>query len=317
MATQYFAANTLAGFFRSNATTVLDGDTTAGTFDSAYVASAIKIPTGENIQSWPFSATGTVWIHFEYFHNGVMGGCTPLVIYNGAAPAYRLLGSGGGSTVYMEYWNGSAWVTMGTTFSFSAGTRRQIDIKLILGTSMAVYVGGTLVATNTGMSGPSTITTLYIGGVNGSVNAWASQIMVADFDTRDSRLMQCRLNGDSATNTGGTGAYTTVDEAQLDESTAVTITTSGNKQGQTHAAITVPAGYVIKAAYTNARARATGAITDGKLGFRSGGTNYSSAGLAYAAAYEPRGVLTPNDPATAIPWTQSGFNNAEVYEEAV
>ena len=87
--------------------------------------------------------------------------------------------------------------------------------------------------------------------------------------------------------------------------------------GQTKAALTLPSGFDIKGMVISARGRVSGTITDGKLGIRSGGTNYSSAALTFAAAYEPRVYISETDPATGTDFTQTGYNNAEPYFEAV
>lgn len=150
-----------------------------------------------------------------------------------------------------------------------------------------------------------------------NANCYYSQVMIADYDLRDSRYKMDTISGTSASNTAGSGAYTDINESVLDESTAASVTASGDKRGFTHTGITVPSGYIIGAMVVNARGRATGAVTDGKLGVRQGGTNYSSAGRTYNGGYEPRTHILDNDPATATNFTQAGFNSAEVYIEAV
>jgi hypothetical protein len=326
MANRYFAGNSLAAFFRTS-TAVVDGFTTAGYFDSAHVPSAINVvgnatSSRNNIQTYAFSATGTLFAHCEFRSNGTQasGAATWISFFNGATEAYRL--SWGSTNGYqLSYWNGSAWVTGTSVVSAAINTKVQIDIKITLNSEMRVYVGGTelTAAAITGISGAQTTITHALGWSMGSSvtdNAY-SQFMLSDYDMRDSKYMLAGLNGDSASNTNGTGAYTTINETVLDESTGVSLTTTAHKRGQTHAAITVPAGYVIGAAVWNARGRVNGTITDGKLGFRSGGTNYSSSGKTYNGGYEPRGHIIEDDPATATRFTQSGFNNAETYLEAV
>lgn len=321
---KYFAGNTLASFFRSS-TTVVDGLTTASWFDSAYVPSCINVPGGSSSPSYietpPFAATGTIWWAFELRSETLSTNqCWPMISYNGATNAYRL--SVNTSGYMLEYWNGSAWIAGTRVASTVPSTARvRIVVKVVMNSEMRVYVGGTELgaAAITGITtGQTGVTRTQFTTVNStSGNCGFSQIMIADYDIRDSRFMAAALTGDSAANTDGTGAFTAINETVLDESTAVSLLTTAHKRGQTHAAITVPAGYVIGAAVFNARGRASGTITDGKLGFRSGGTNYSSSGKAYNAGYEPRSHVLENDPATATRFTQAGFNAAETYLEAV
>jgi len=222
----------------------------------------------------------------------------------------------------LEYWNGSAWISgMRVSTTDPSSARVRVAVKIVCNSEMRIYVGGVELAAAaiTGITtGQTAVTRTQHWTVNStSGNCAFSQIMCADYDLRDSRFMAAALTGDSASNTNGTGAVTTINETVLDESTGVSLTTTAHKRGQTHAAITVPVGYVIGAAVLNARGRAAGTITDGKLGFRSGGTNYSSSGRGYNSGYEPRGYIIENDPNTATRFTQAGFNAAETYLEAV
>lgn len=323
MANRYYGGNSLAAFFRSN-TAVVDGLTTAGWFDSGYVASAINVfgssSTPNYIESPPFAATGTIHWVLELRANTLSGNsCYPIWAYNGSTNAYRLQVSTAGYT--LQYWNGSAWISGTTVASTDPSTARvRIAVKVVMNSEMRVYVGGTelTAAAITGITtGQTTVTRAQHWTVNStSSNCAFSQILCADYDLRDSRFMAAALNGDSAVNTAGTGAVGTINEAVLDESTAASLTVSADKRGQTHAAITVPAGFVIGALAFAARGRVAGTITDGKLGVRSGGTNYSSTGRSYNGGYEPRVHILENDPATATRFTQAGFNAAETYLEA-
>lgn len=316
----YFGGNSLASFFRN--TTANVEVTTAGRFDSAFVASAIKVlsnsPSNDYIETPAFSATGTVWMHFEAYLVGSMSGSGNafLHILNGATNVFRLVGSSS-TTLKGQYWTGGAWTDNGTTWTIPTGTLLRLDLKVTLNSDWALYSAGTSVASGSGWSGGQTTMTSvrFVDPLAGGV--FFSQVLIGDFDNRDGKYEAAALNGNSASNTGGTGAYTDINETVLDDSTSEVVATSGNKMGATHAAITVPSGYLIFAMVIGARGRVSGSITDGKLGIRSGGTNYSSSGRTYNAGYEPRVFINQVDPATSTQFTQSGFNAAETYLEAV
>jgi hypothetical protein len=315
---RYFGGNSMASFFRT--TTLMREITTAGRFDSAYVANAMELANGtltsDYIETAAFSATGTVWIAWDIYSGTFTASVIALTVVNGTTNVFRL-DRATSTTWQAQYWDGSAWTNTGSAFLIPAtSTVTRVAIKLVLNTSFEAYVGGTLQASGSGWSGSSTtVTACRFGG--GNTTHAISQVMVADYDLRDSKLMAALLNGDSATNTSGTGAYTTINETVLNDSNGVNITASGGKRGQTKAAITVPSGYKISAMVIGSRGRVSGTITNGKLGIRSSGTNYSSSNLNYAAGYEPRIYISDTDPATATDFTQTGFNNAEIYEEAV
>lgn len=321
--TKFFGGNSLAAFGRTSE--VNDGDTTAGRFDSAYVSSGIHVlstSTSAYIRTPTFSATGDLWIRCDIWATtDTSSDRFPIQVFNGVTEAYRIRKNN--STFTLGYWNGSAWVEGTPTVAANLTTLTTVVLKISLNSEIRVYINGTEIAAAaiTGITtGQTAATHVHFSGTSntaGSAGTVYSQIMGADYDIRDAHIMPSVLNGNSAANTGAaSGVYTDVNETVLNDATAISITASANKAGQTHAGITLPSGYVIAAAVVAARGRHDGVITDGKLGIRSGGANYSSAGLSYGTNYGPKIHIIEDDPATSSPFTQSGFNSAEPYLEA-
>lgn len=314
---RYFAGNGLAAFTRSSLQ-ITERTATALYCDTTLVNRSINFSTAgraEFIESCPFTATatGTVWFHWEQYQAGATGVADPaFYVFNGTTNVFKLQQTV--NSYQASYWNGSAWVATGTGFTIPSALAR-VDIRIDLNSGFEAFVNGLSLMTGTGWTGGQTaITKFQITAAN---SPDVSQVMVADYDLRDSRLACPTLNGNSATNTGAaSGVYTDVNELGVDDGTAINITASGNKAGQTKASITLPMGYVIAAVGVSARGRAAGSITDGKLGIRSGGTNYSSTGRSYPTAYSPRQHIVTNDPATGSLFTAAGFNSAEIYLEA-
>jgi hypothetical protein len=320
MANRYFAGNSLAAFYRSS--TAITEATTAGRHDSTYVANSIAM-TGnatDYIETPQFavSATGTIWFKFSAWNSGsTMSGVGPTLL-NGSTGVFRIIGTA--STTYQaQYWNGSAWTNTGSTWTMSTSTLNEVVCKVVLGSSFEAYVGGTLRDSGSGWSGGGTTVTsirAYSIVAGGNPENY-SQIMAADYDIKDAHYAQSALNGNSATNTGGTGAYTDINETVLDESTAELVSTVGNKMGQTHATFTVPSAFSIAAMVIAARGRVSGGVVaDGKLGVKSGSSSNSGSGKSFTSGYEPRINIIPLDPATGVAFTQSGLNSAESYIEA-
>lgn len=318
---RYFAVNSLAGCFRTS--TAIVEATTASRYDSTYVASAINSPNhGDYFRiKQPFldggtSLSSTFYLRFDIYTSSSTGdGFVTLV--NGGANAYRIHISG-----QVQYWNSgtSAWVNWGSTFPITASSVLTIVLKLTPNVGFELFIAGASVASSAVVptNGASAVDEFRFSSTsNGTSATYYSQLMCADYDLRDAHLMPATFSGNSATNTGGTGAYTDINETVLDESTAEIVATVSNKMGQTKAAITVPAGLGIAALVQNARGRVSGGtVTDGKLGVRSSSANYSSAALLYNGGYEPRGAIWESNPATSGAWTQTSFNNAETYLEA-
>jgi hypothetical protein len=317
MPNQYFAANSLAAFSRTTAGVV--EITTAGWFNSAFVPHGIFLPgSGLGVAESPSfgPATGVAWTRFDlYIRTALNDSSTLFELRNGGAALFRLQGTTGQSHLTPQYWNGSAWVS-GSTFLPGLNVLMTLTVRVTFGVSWEVFQGGVSVSSGTMAGSPPTqATSVYFRSV-GSIGAIISQVMVADYDIRDSKYMPATLNALSGVNTDGTGPVTNINETVLSDAESISLTTSGHKRGFTNAGITVPTGYRIAAMSVSARGRASGAITDGKLGIRSAGTNYSGPNAGYNAGYAPKQRILPNDPATATEFTQSGFNAAEIFLEA-
>lgn len=316
MAQRYFAGNTLAAFKRTNVTIV--ETTTAGTYDSAYVESAIELsgPADTDfIESYAFSAIGTVYVRFDVQFSSVANGGAVVSLTNVGANGYRVYY--GGSGLQLQYWNGSAWTNCGSPASAPvASTVLTFMLKVVLNTSMELYRGGTSVASGSGLSGaPTAVTSIRCWGINDGKSRY-SQVLIGDFDNRDSHYF-CQLANGNGALTDGSGSYTDINETVLDESTSISLPISGDRKSFTHPPVMLPPGYVIGAAHIAGRGRINGSgPSDGEFGFRIASTNYASGGLGLNAGYEPRGAFWDQNPSTASDWTASGFNAADFFVEA-
>jgi hypothetical protein len=326
---RYFQGNTLASFSRNTPAEVFE-TTTAGRFDSFFVSSAIGV-LGHSFGSFyaegrlNANATGNFWLHFE--HMSTLGSSAvdshPVTLLNSAGvPIFRLRNPGNGNT-QGQYWNGSTWVSVGATPAI-AGSINRYDLRYTPGNggSFDLYISGSLVASASGFSVDGGVVadvrsfrlSSFVGA--SSATSCYSQVLAADFDTRDSRYRMPLITANGAL-TDGTGGFADINETVLDDSTAIRLTASGQRKTFIKAAIAVPAGYRIGAMGVSARGRVTGVLTDGQLSVRLDGVNYDSASLGFNAGYEPRSYILENNPGTAAAWTQAEFNAAEPGIEAV
>lgn len=321
---RYFQGNTLASFARNQIDIV---ETTSSVwFDSAFVSQAILCPgtsanTGYAEARYNADATGNVWHHFEHradFNPGTNNQW--IVMLNSAGvPIFRLVASG--SNIQAQVWSSGAWVNAGAAFVVGS-TLNRFDLRYTPSTTAAsfdFYAGGSLIASASGLTQTgitANVRSVRHYGWQNSVTCGFSQVLAADFDTRDSRYRQGTINGNGAL-TDGTGGFADINEALLDETTAIRLTAAAQRKTFTKAAITVPAGYRIGAVQVSGRARVTGALTNAQASLRIGGVNYDSANLSPAAAYEPRQNIWETNPATSGDWTQADFNGAEPGVEAI
>lgn len=318
MAKRYFAFNTLAGVFRTSISPV--ESTLAGSFDATRVSQSILIgATTDYIKPPPkfldgsTSITGTVYLRFDVRpHNGSNVAC--LILNNAGANAYRIVCSGG-LVMQFQYWNGTAWTSLGATWNWADATRTTCMLKIVLGASFELYGGGTLLTSGSGMAGAASAVDEFQFRSAGTY--YWSQVMCADYDIRDSLYYAAVVNGEGTYNTDGTGVYTDINETVLNDATAIQLPAAGNKRSFTKPAIAVPVGMQISGMVMNARGRIGGVIADGELFVKQGGTDGAPVTCAYSTAYEPRSAFFPTDPATAAPFSQAGYNSAEPAFEAI
>jgi hypothetical protein len=198
-----------------------------------------------------------------------------------------------------------------------------MDLKIVCGASgtFDMWRGGTLIYSS-GATFPASvdnIASVRFGASWNAPGAYYSQIMLSNFDTRDSRYGY-QLAAALGTDTDGAGAASDINEAVLDETTSVSMAASGNKRSFTHSTYTLPAGYQIGAVCLGGRARINGTgPSDGNFGLRAitPGVDYLSASnLGLNTGFEPRGRYWAQDPATASDWAIPGYNDKELITKA-
>lgn len=322
MPNKLFAGNSLAAFDRSGITVV--EATTAGKFDSTYVASSIFIPAGQYIDTYPFiDAASVTTFYMRLTSYGIAGSDrTWLEFFNSTGVlVYRV--TMGTTQVSCAYWNGSSMVSMGNvaTTLFNSSALRNLMVKIVCGAGGSFELfsaGASVVSSSGGHASSNNIAKARIYSIQGlNGDTWSSEIQGADYDIRNDRFMHNLANANGA-DTDGTGTYTDINETVLDDTTAIALTAVGHKKTFTKAAITVPTGMQINSMWVNGRGRVSGVVVaDGQFLIRSGGADYASASKVFGAGYSARGHYLANDPATAAAFTQTGYNNAEFGLKAV
>jgi hypothetical protein len=322
---RYFAGNTLAAFFRSN-TTIVEV-TTVGTFDPALVPNGISIPGAGGgatfIRTAPWvdgSTPTTISLHWEEILTGAGTTSSTWVqaVNSAGTVVFRLSGTAG--VQQAAFFNGATFTNSGATFARPAVTTRQrFDLIIVCGASgiWELFSSGASIASGSITDADCDNITefeLFSIGNSTSVAAVVSQVLVADFDTRDSRYF-CQRPLALGTLTDGSGAASDINEVPLDESTSVALTTAGDERSFTHSPFTLPSGFMIGAVCAAGRGRINGSgPTDGKFGIYdiTATTSHLSPGLSLNAGFEPRGAIFETNPNTAADWTQADYNDAEI-----
>lgn len=317
--TIFLAANGLAGFRRSHAE--ITEVTKSGRFDSRYVDRAISFPT-VIASARPYveadfdaPATGRVYAAFSAFTTGsnLNSGSNQIIFQLGNAFRFGLFSA----AVRAQYWNGSSWVDGAASGGISIETLYRFKLAIELGVGFELHIGEMLYDSGSfSGSPPSSASFARYGQFGSSLESNTSDMLITDYDCREDHVLTDALNGNSSANTGqASGGYADIHKLGVNDATAMVINTPGNRGGVTKAGVTVPSGYEIAAMVINARARVGGTVTDGSIGVRSAGANYSGAAQHLTGAYGPMRRIATADPAGGK-WTQTKFNNPEIYFEA-
>lgn len=325
-----FAGNELTCFQRSGSNVV--ESTAAGSFDSSRVRCSLLFPSyTTSATSTVFTAVTTIWIHTELLYasgfNNTTGAIT--LIDSGGQDRVRIGVCGsignifsGSSTWGIQFWNGSAWTTIGNFYAVPTDHRMTLDIMVKTGSSgeVAVYLdSGPLIIHGTAdLSSVTNVAQVRLSSFGGfpigsATNAYYSQLILADEPTIQWSAFSLAPTG-AGTHGDWNGTYTDVNEIVLNDSTFIYTDTANQLDTFPVNSITVPAGYIVKGVTLSARARiSTAGPQNAQFVVRSAGTDYPTAnitGLFYN--YQPYQTIYTTDPATSAAWTQSGVNAMEI-----
>lgn len=294
--------------------------TNAGYFDPAYARCALSPQSGGvYFTSAPF-VNGTT-------NNVITSQATPLwfamrlTIFTppGEAPFFSIFNSSGqevfrltagpgglGVMIRSYYWNGSAFVQVGSGCSVPAGGPSAIAL-MISTTAFQLFVGGTL---NDSASATMTAVTNigYFRGLNPGNNIGFSELLVADVSLVTYRCFTIPITGQGS-NAAWTGPYTNIDGIITNDGSFVYSPTAAQVTTYVNAS-TIPGN--IRSIVVSARANCGSAGPQNlQLTVRSGGTNYSSSDRALGNGYTGNLGIWDTDPNTGVAWTSAGAEAME------
>jgi hypothetical protein len=298
-------------------------DTTVGRFQNSYGIRQGSYVNSFTSTDWLGVPSGlgsftTFWHRAFIFHGTLLSGRTLFQYINSSAtPVFRLQLTSN-NVLQAQYWNGSAWTNIGSTYATTASTLCKLDLKIVCGASGSFelyYTTNMAVEGSLVLSGSASMTAVNnIDGIKTYSNnsslaaslARHSEWIWGDETTVGHRYAWAPPTGDG-TDTAGSGSYTDVDEAVTSDADTSTLSANGDAETYTHGTLTAPAG-AVKAVQVEARVRnqATGA-QNVKARLRVGGTaynqasNYASIGTSYTG-YRAR---WDTNPATAATWVNA------------
>ncbi|CDO36063.1 hypothetical protein [Novosphingobium sp. KN65.2] len=252
----------------------------------------------------------TFWMAFYVYRgNTWQSGSVGLELYNSSGtPVFRIYHTSN-DVAQAQYWNGSSWVNIGSSYTVSGNPLLRFDFKIVCGASGSFewYINSSIYTSGSAsMTSVTNIDEWRVRWAGGTGRWHVSECIWGDEATIGHRYCIAAPTGDGFY-TAGSGSYTDVDESTTNDGDATTLTNNGDAETYTHSAMTLPSG-TVKLVQVSARVRsaATGA-QNVKARLRKSSTNYDQASnyAGIGAGYTAYRARWTTDPATGSAWTQA------------
>lgn len=256
------------------------------------------------------------WLHYRRMYSGGDDSLLPPTVQflDASDNVIARAAISTGSNYVLQYWNGSAFVNVGTTMEHVNGATYEIDINIKKDAAtgrVAWYRDGVLHAEATALALTSfgDIAKVRFVGV-GNTNFWNQTIITdAAQPTIGWNLWTVPPNADG-TDTDGTGSYADVDELVTNTTDFIQFDNAGDKHSFLHAAIAVE-DFVRGVAVAAYARRVDGT---GPQSIRPyviiGGVRYYGDTFALTTGFLSYEYIWNQSPATATDWTTAEVNDA-------
>jgi hypothetical protein len=296
--------------------TVVEVTATGNVYDTAKCRCAVYVFSRNSSASSPtFAAKDTLWVHWDtnsetHFDNR-KSGIVELVA--SSTPIIRVASTQAGQgndTLYLEYFSGGTWTTVGGSQTFTTfGVRQTFDLFFEKSSgTLRLYSSGSLV---TALGGTAVIALQSLGAItrvdwrgNYDGGIKVSQNVVSEDSTIGVSVYTRYPNGAGASS-DYTGSYANVDEIVYSDADAITSTVSGDTELFTHTGPTLPSTIAVRGVYIAARAKTGGTVTGQKGALRIGSTTYASAANVLDAGFGADGHMYAVSPATSAAFTKA------------
>jgi hypothetical protein len=306
--TIYFAGGEMGAFIPSDSTV----EEISTNKNGAFARGSIDIVNTSSYAGGTFSTLADFWLHFEAVQGTAnVSERTMISFYDsGGTERVRLRSTKSGDyTLAMQYWNGAAWTTAGSSFVVDNSELQTFDVHIVSNSasgSIALYLAGTK-RVDSGTIDLSSFSGLAEMRLKcAAVGTKYSQLIVADESTIGWRLTTAPATGAGAT-TDWVGGYTEIDELTYSDADFINSATANQVELFSHST-TVPAGYTVRGVAVTARAKCGASGPQNiQLALRSAGTTYFSSSKALDAGYGAFVNVWETDPATAADFTASAI----------
>ncbi len=273
------------------------------------------------------SVTDQIWVHgsqaLDWFssNNGWYW-----QVYNSAGtPVVKLNKEDSGATTTCQYWNGSAWIVMGTCLVSPDGLGVfTYDVRMVIHPTagrLEFYVNNEYVDSVVNINTSNWVNFHEMRWKRTNRGTSVYDHVISSENTIGWVLKYATINGNGS-NQDWIGTYTDINEVGApNDATQIKTNDVGAKATYTHSTFTAtPVGNAVKAVLLGARIRNDGSDVNAQnvrpmLRKISTSTDYVKAdGVFYPySGFDARVAIYENDPSTGLPWTSStAVNDFEV-----
>jgi hypothetical protein len=305
-----FAGGELGSFLPADSTVRETLGDASGGYDPAYARCAINLPQGPVFAlGAAFAPTNAIWLHVNatYFPNFIFAGNFQAIeVQASGVPVFQMVFIGSnpnGLFTQLQYWNGAAFVDVGSPFIFNFAATQTFDFQ-ISDSSIFCYISGTLKAGATGAFPNVTAMTAAKFYPNNNTMEF-SEVIIADQPTVGYRLQTLVPTGNGGTQQWA-GDFTDIDEIITNDGQFISTPNPNEVMLFSQSTVTTQS---IRAVVVTARVAATpGSPQNVQLACESGGVTHFSASFLQGLGFAPNVGIFPTDPNTGSPWTNAAVN---------
>jgi hypothetical protein len=263
------------------------------------------------------SALDDGWFHCVNRYSGTTGGPTGSLIelMDSSDNTLVRLGFTSANNMALQYWNGSAYVTVGLTTVHNGAARRRFDIRFRKHASTGLvewYIDNTLFSTSgdIDLSAFGDVVKAKMWRAGGSGSTIYSQVSFSDENPISTNVWTAPAAADGTDNSDGSGTYVDINETPLSDANYIELSANGEHRSFVSGARTTTD--TIRGVTVTARAL----TVDGtgpqnfKLYLLIGGVRYYSTTFALTNGMVPYTYTWILNPATGLAWTNSEANDS-------
>lgn len=324
VATVYWTGHESESWY--NGGTAVGATTAGGNYDANFSRSAATIGVTPIQWSPPQGNVAERWFRMrasQYF--GTSGLTVNIVEFrNSSGQGCLRLRSVSGSTLELQYWNGSVWTLIGSAVNATAALNDKfIDIVCKINNTTGWFgwwIDGTkqyeMFNVDTDLFGGSAVDSVWLAAWNQFNGSAVSELILADGETLGMRCATLAPTGTGATTGWTSGTFADVDEAVVNDADMISSNTAAQVDTFAMSNLSATAALLIPVAVkVGMRARNSAVVPQNlQAALRVAGTDYFGSnipGLTTSFQNLGFGTVWNLSPATGLPFTVSEINAAE------